>query len=99
MNVRMIRVRIIDDKASEVEKSVEEMFTAIQAAQPQGVHYASCKLPDGVTYVILLGLDNDQANPLDSIPAFMDFQTNLRTWIAEPPTVELLTPVGSYQVF
>jgi len=47
--------------------------------------YASCKLPDGVTYVILLGLDDDENNPLTSVPAFRDFQENLKTWIAEPP--------------
>jgi hypothetical protein len=72
------------------------MFTAIEAAQPQGVRYASCKLPDGVTFVILLGLDDDEKKPLGTVSAFRDFQENLKTWIAEPPAIEQLTPVGSY---
>ncbi len=64
MSVRMVRAKIKADKAAELEKAAKEMFTAIKAAQPQGVRYASCKLPDGVTYVTLLGLDDDENNPL-----------------------------------
>lgn len=99
MTVRMIRAKINADKAAELEKAANEMFTAITATQPQGVRYASCRLPDGVTYVILLGLDDDENNPLIAVPAFRDFQENLKTWIAEPPVIEQLTPVGSYRLF
>jgi hypothetical protein len=99
MSVRMIRAKIKSDKVAELEKAATEMFTEIDAAQPDGVHYGSCKLPDGVTYVILLGLDNDENNPLGAVPAFRDFQENLKNWIAEPPAIEQLTPVGSYRLF
>ena len=99
MSVRMIRAKIKADKAAELEKAAQGMFTAIAAGQPQGVRYASCKLPDGVTYVILPGLDDDENNPLGAVPAFRDFQENLKTWIAGPPIIEQLTPVGSYRLF
>ena len=99
MSVRMIRAKIKADKTAELEKAVKEMFTAIEAAQPQGVRYASCKLADGVTYVILLELDDDENNPLVAVPAFRDFQENLKTWMAGPPALEQLTPVGSYRLF
>jgi quinol monooxygenase YgiN len=99
MSVRMIRAKIKADKVGELEKAAKELFTAIEAAQPQGVRYASCKLPDGVTYVILLALDDDENNPLGAVPAFRDFQENLKTWIAGPPAIEQLTPVGSYRLF
>ena len=85
MSVRMIRAKIKAGKAADLEKAAQEMFTAIEAAQPQGVRYASCKLPDGVTYVILQGLDDDENNPLGAVPAFRNFQENLNTWIAGPP--------------
>jgi hypothetical protein len=49
--------------------------------------------------VILLGLDDDENNPLLAVPAFKDFQENFSTWIAGPPTIEQLTPVGSYRLF
>lgn len=99
MGVRMVRVKIKPGKAAELETKTKEMFAAIDAAQPQGVQYASSKLPDGETYVILLGLDDDTNNPLLAIPAFREFQESLPTWIAGPPTVEELTPVGSYRLF
>jgi hypothetical protein len=99
MSVRMVRAKIKPDKIAEMEKASEEMFAAIEAAQPQGVRYASCKLPDGETYVILLELDDDEDNPLLAVPAFMEVQGNVKNWIAEPPAVEELTPIGSYRLF
>ena len=99
MSVRMIRAKIRDDKTADVEKAVKEVFAALEVAQPQGVHYASWKLADGVTYVILLGLDNDDDNALAAIPAFRDFQAGLGTWIAGPPAIEELTQIGAYGVF
>jgi len=75
------------------------MFIAIEAAQPEGVRYGSCKQADGVTYVILLSLDDDENNPLGAVPAFRDFQEKLKNWIAEPAAIEQLTPVGSYRLF
>lgn len=99
MSVRMIRAKIRPDKTAEMEKSAVEMFAAIDAAHPEGVRYASSRLADGETYVILLALENDENNPLEAVPAFGEFQKNLMGWIAEPPSIEQLTPVGSYRLF
>ena len=99
MSVRMVRAKIKAGKTAELEKAAREMFAAIDAAAPQGVRYASCKLPDGETFVILLELADDADNPLFGVPAFREFQATLQNWIAEPPVVEQLTPVGSYRLF
>jgi hypothetical protein len=99
MSVRMVRATIKAGKVAEVERAAKEVFTAIEAARPPGVHYASCKLADGETFVILLGLDDDEDNPLLAIPAFRNFQENLQSWLAGPPALEELTPVGSYRLF
>ena len=99
MSVRMVRAKIKAGKTAELEQAAREMFAAIDAAAPQGVRYASCKLPDGETFVILLELDDDADNPLFGVPAFREFQATLQNWIAEPPEVEQLTPVGSYRLF
>lgn len=100
MSVQLVHVKVNADKAAELEEAAKEMFAAINAAGPQGVRYASCKLADGVTYVILLALDDDnENNPLFVVPAFRDFQANLKNWIAGPPAIEHLTPVGSYRLF
>jgi quinol monooxygenase YgiN len=99
MTVRMVRAKIKPGKAVELEKAAAEMFAAIEAAQPQGVRYASCKLPDGETYVILLALEDDENNPLAAVPAFREFQESLKGWLAAPPAIERLAPVGSYRLF
>jgi hypothetical protein len=100
MSVRMFRAKIKAGKTAELEKAAKEMFAAIEAAQPQGVRYAWCKLPDGETYVLLVGLDDDANNPLVAVPAFKDVLNSLKNdWIAEPLVVEQLTPVGSYRLF
>jgi quinol monooxygenase YgiN len=99
MSVRMVRAKIRPGKVAEVEKASKEMFDAIAAAAPPGVRYASCKLPDDETFVVLLQLDDDEQNPLVAVPAFRDFQAALPGWVAEAPVVEQLTPVGSYRLF
>lgn len=99
MTVRMIRAKVKTENTAELDQTVKDMFSAIEAAEPEGVRYASCKLPDGETYVILLELDNDELNPLGSLPEFRSFQENLPAWLAEPPAVDQLTPLGSYRLF
>jgi hypothetical protein len=99
MNVLMVRSKVKADNAAEVEAAVTKMFAAIEQAQPRGVRYVSCRLPDGVTYVAILALEDPAANPLAAIPAFTEFQGNLQGWLAEPPSVEQLTVAGSYGGF
>jgi hypothetical protein len=57
------------------------------------------QLPDSATFVILLQLEEGIENPLAAVPEFREFQANLKDWIAEPPTTEQLTVVGSYNLF
>jgi hypothetical protein len=75
------------------------MFAAIEAAQPDGVRYASCRLPDGVTFVALLALDAGIDNPLEAIDEFRAFQARLKSWLTEPPNAEPLQVIGSYRLF
>lgn len=99
MNVTMIRVRVRPESVGSVDEAVEAMFAALRRDQPEGVSYASCKLADGATYVILLGLEEGIENPLPAVAEFRDFQEALPGWLAEPPTPEQLTVVGSYNLF
>jgi hypothetical protein len=98
MKVLMVRSKIKAESVAEVETAIEKVFSAIKQAQPAGVRYASSRLADGVTFVILLELEGED-NPLAALPAFVEFQEDLKKWIAEPPTVEQLTVIGSYRLF
>lgn len=99
MQVMMFRARVRAEQAEEVEASVRRMFAAIEREQPKGVRYASCRLADGVTYVILLQLTEGTDNPLAALPEFQQFQQGLKGQLAEPPTQDQLTVVGSYGLF
>ncbi|HKA50370.1 MAG TPA: hypothetical protein VKK19_12345 [Candidatus Dormibacteraeota bacterium] len=99
MSVIMIRATVKADSVDDVEASARKMFAAIEQAQPRGVRYASCRLPDGVTFVALLALEDGIDNPLPALPEFRAFQDSLKNWMAEPPTAEPLTVVGSYRLF
>jgi hypothetical protein len=99
MSVMMVRAKVKADRVAEVEAAVQAMFSAIERAQPKGVRYASSRLPDGVTYVILLGLEEGIENPLFAVPEFRAFQEGLKAWLAAPPLSEPLTVVGSYNLF
>lgn len=99
MSVMMIRAKVKDENVAEVEAAAKTMFAAIDEAQPQGVRYASCKTPDGATFVIFLAVEDGAANPLGAVPEFREFQQNLPGWLAEPSSPEPLTVVGSYRLF
>jgi hypothetical protein len=100
MNVMMLRGTVKPEHAEETTAAVETMFAALEKARPAGVHYASLGLPDGVTFVVLLALDEGvDGNPLTTVPEFVEFQENLRDWLAGPPSPEQLTVIGSYALF
>jgi hypothetical protein len=99
MNVTMLRAKVKAERVADVEAAVRTMFSAIEQAQPKGIRYASSRLSDGATFVILLGLEDGIENPLPSVPASREFQEDLKNWLAEPPIPEELTVVGSYNLF
>jgi hypothetical protein len=98
MTVMLIRSRVKPHSVAEAEAAAKQMFAAIERAQPAGVRYASAKLDDGETFVVLLAVDGAD-NPLTTIPEFGEFQAKLKDWIVEPAVPERLTVVGSYRLF
>jgi hypothetical protein len=99
MSVMMLRAAVKAESVDEVEAAAKAMFAALDRDQPQGIRYASAKLADGVTFVILLQVDEGIENPLPAVPEFQEFQASLPGWLAGPPTPEQLTLVGSYNLF
>ena len=84
MSLMMITATLREDAVDTVDAAIESLFAAVAAAEPEGVRYASTRLPDGVTSVILLQVDEGVENPLASIPEFVQFQQDLRGWITGP---------------
>ena len=99
MHVMMFRATAKPEHTGDLEAAVKTMFAAINKQQPKGVKYASARLADSTTYIILLALDNPADNPLSAIPEFGAFQAGIRGWLAEPTVPEPLTVIGSYNLF
>jgi len=96
MTVLMVRSTVKPEFVEELEEALKKMFTAIESARPEGVRYASYRLPDGVTYVAQLELADGVENPLPAIAEFRDFQAGLKTWLAGPPSAEQFEVRGAY---
>jgi hypothetical protein len=95
----MVRSRVKADQVAAIEAAGKRVYEALEREQLQGIRYTTCRLPDGVTYLNLLELDDGVDNPLLDLPEGRAFQEGLKTWMAEPPTSQRLTVVGSYRVF
>jgi hypothetical protein len=99
MTVMMVRANLKAESVADLAAVASTMFAAIEKAQPDGVRDAACRIGDSPTFVILLQIDAGIENPLPRVPEFRELQDNLKDWIAEPPSPEQLTVVGSYRLF
>jgi hypothetical protein len=99
MSVQMVQAKIKAESVTDVQAAAKNMFAAINAAEPEGIRYASCLLPDGETFVALLQVDDGVENPLPGLPEFREFIEGVEASRAEPPNVQPLTVIGSYRLF
>jgi hypothetical protein len=102
MKLTMVRYKVKADRVAENEALLAKVFEATAKAKPAGIHYASFKLEDGVTFVALVHLDekvNPNGNPLLELPEFKEFQANIADRCEVMPATEVLTSVGAYQFF
>jgi hypothetical protein len=96
----LIRYKTKPESADENQRLVEKVYEELRARDPGGVHYATLRLEDGVTFVHLFTTDSDHAaNTLGGIAAFAEFQRDLLQRCAEPPIAQPVTVVGSYRMF
>jgi hypothetical protein len=63
MSVLMVRSKIKPENAANAEAAIKGVFSAIEQAQPVGVRYASSRLADGVSFVVLLELEDGGGQP------------------------------------
>ena len=99
MSVQMVQAKIRRESVTDVQAAAKKMFAAIDAAQPEGIRYASSLLRDGETFVALLQVDDGVENPLPGFPEFLDFLEGVEASRAEPATVQPLKVIGSYRLF
>ena len=95
---KVIRYTTKPESADENERLVREMVAELAAKDPGGLHYATFRLEDGVSFVHVAVIDGDE-NPLSSSAAFAEFQSGIGARCAEGPAPADATIVGSYRFF
>ena len=98
MGSTMVRYKVRADRADENVALVEAVYAQLAAERPEGIHYATFRLPDGVSFMHVV-IDSDQPGRiLGELAAFKAFVGNIEERCDEPPVTTELTLVGSYAV-
>jgi hypothetical protein len=92
----MVRYKLQRERVAENEQLVRDVYKELDRVKPDGLHYATFKLPDGVTFVHF-ATHHDTDNPLNRIEAFQRFQERIRDRCEDPPAASELQQVGAYQ--
>jgi hypothetical protein len=99
MTVMMVRQKVKDGSIEEGEAAVRDLFATLDRVRPEGVRYASTRVADTSTFVILLELADGIDDPRPAIPEYVQFLEQLTRWVDGPPVIERLDVVGSYNLF
>jgi hypothetical protein len=99
MSVVMVRQKVKDDSVQEAEAAARELFATLDRLRPEGLRYASTRVVDSSTFVILTELADGVEDPRPAIPEFLRFLEQLKGWVDGPPVIEQLDVVGSYHLF
>ena len=96
----LIRYKTKPEFADENQRLVESVYEELKTRDPGGVHYATLRLEDGVSFMHVFSTDSDDAaNTLGGIAAFARFLQDLPQRCAEQPIAQTVRIVGSYRMF
>jgi quinol monooxygenase YgiN len=99
MSVTLLRQKVKDESVQEAEAAVHDLFATLERERPEGLRYASTRVADSSTFVILFELADGSVDPRSAIPEFARFLEQLKGWVDGPPVIETLDVVGSYNLF
>ena len=99
MGVVMVRQKVKDGSIEAAEAAARDLFATLARVRPQGLRYASTRVVDSSTFVILTELADGIEDPRPAIPEFLRFLEQLKGWVDGPPVIEHLDVVGSYDLF
>lgn len=99
MSVTMVRQNVKDGSLEEAEEAVRDLFATLDRVRPEGIRYASTRVADSSTFVILVELAGGSEDPRPAIPEYGRFLERLKDFVEGPPVIEQLDVVGSYDLF
>jgi hypothetical protein len=100
MMKHMVCYKLKADRVAENERLARAVYEALQRTRPTGLHYATFRLADGVSFMHLVSHEEaDGSNALTSLPEFKAFSEGVKDRCVEPPVRTELTEIGSYGFF
>ena len=93
----IVRYRVKPEQVAANEQLVRDVYAELAELQPDGFHYATFKLEDGVSFVHIASVEGP--NPLQELAAFQRFQEGIGSRCDEAPVTAQLEEVGSYAMF
>jgi len=94
---KVVRYTTKPECAQENERLIRDVFAELAADQPDGLRYAAFRLDEGLTFMHVAVLD-DQENPLTASAAFGKFQAGIRDRCTDGPLAADATVVGSFRL-
>jgi hypothetical protein len=99
MSVVLVHQKVKDGSVEEAEAAARELFATLDRVRPGGLRYASTRVVDSSTFVIVTELAEGVQDPRPAIPEFLGFLEHLKGWVEGPPVIEQLEVVGFYNLF
>ena len=100
MRHTMVRYQVKPEYAAHNEELVREVYDELHRTTPDGLHYATFVLDDGVSFVHIASFEHeDGGNPLTDLAAFRAFQEKIGERCDEAPQAVRVREVGSYRHF
>ena len=100
MKQHMIRYTLKPDRVAENERLSRTVFDALRRQRPAGLHYATFRLGDGVSFMHVVSYDDGASTDvLTSMPEFKAFTEGIKARCVDPPARTDLTEIGSYGFF
>jgi hypothetical protein len=96
MKTIMVRYKTTSpENADKNAALVRGVFEELHARAPGGIRYTSYRAEDGVSFVHI-ATHEGPSTALTELPAFKEFQREIKSRCAEAPVVTELSAVGSY---
>lgn len=95
MGSSMVRYKVRPDMADENQRLVKAVYQQLNDQRPDGLHYATFRLPDGVSFMHIVFETEQPGSILNQVEAFRAFTADIADRCDEPPVATELTLVGS----
>jgi hypothetical protein len=96
MGSSIVRYKVRSNRADENETLVKAVYEQLAREMPEGLHYATFRLPDEVSFMHVVFETDQPGRILNEVAAFKAFAAEIEGRCEEPPVATEVTLIGSY---